>query len=85
MIFIYNTHYKFFAQSDMCLILNWKLGAGRPARGELPGFSQGFFFFPILSRMGFWFLAAVASGSLSWRLLISSNYHHFDYKDRLYI
>ncbi len=35
-----------------------------------PGFSQGFF--SILSPMEFWFLAAVASGMLSWGILISS-------------
>ncbi len=35
-----------------------------------PGFSQGFF--SILSPMEFWFLAAVASGMLSWGHLISS-------------
>ncbi len=34
-----------------------------------PGFSQGFF--SILSPMEFWFLAAVASGMLSWGILIS--------------
>ena len=36
-----------------------------------PGFSQGFF--SILSLMEFWFLAAVASGLLSWGHLISSD------------
>ncbi len=36
-----------------------------------PGFSQGFF--SILSPMEFWFLAAVASGLLSWGHLISSD------------
>ena len=36
-----------------------------------PGFSQGFF--SILSPMEFWFLAAVASGLLSWG--------HFIYSD----
>ncbi len=36
-----------------------------------PGFSQGFF--SILSPMEFWFLAAVASGLLSWGHFISSD------------
>ena len=36
-----------------------------------PDFSQGFF--SILSPMEFWFLAAVASGLLSWGHLISSD------------
>ncbi len=36
-----------------------------------PGFSQGFF--TILSLMEFWFLAAVASGLLSWGQFISSD------------
>ncbi len=36
-----------------------------------PGFSQGFF--SILSPMEFWFLAAVASGLLSWGHFISRN------------
>ncbi len=36
-------------------------GTGPPTE---PGFSQGFFY--ILSLMEFWFLAAVASGLLSW-------------------
>ncbi len=36
-----------------------------------PGFSQGFF--SVLSPMEFWFLAAVASGLLSWGHLISSD------------
>ncbi len=36
-----------------------------------PGFSQGFF--SVLSPIEFWFLAAVASGLLSWGLFISSN------------
>ncbi len=36
-----------------------------------PGFSQGFF--SILSLMEFWFLAAVASGLLSWGHFISSD------------
>ncbi len=35
-----------------------------------PGFSQGFF--SIMSPMEFWFLAAVASGMLSWGIFISS-------------
>ncbi len=35
-----------------------------------PGFSQGFF--SILSLMEFWFLAAVASGLLSWTLNFSN-------------
>ena len=37
-----------------------------------PGFSQGFF--SILSPMEFWFLAAVASGLLSWGHLITSDF-----------
>ncbi len=36
-----------------------------------PGFSKGFF--SILSPMEFWFLAAVASGLLSWGHFISSD------------
>ncbi len=36
-----------------------------------PGFSKGFF--SILSPMEFWFLAAVASGLLSWGHSISSD------------
>ncbi len=36
-----------------------------------PGFSQ--VFFSILSQMEFWFLAAVASGLLSWGHFISSD------------
>ncbi len=42
-------------------------GTGPPTE---PGFSQGFF--SILSPMEFWFLAAVASGLLSWGHFISS-------------
>ncbi len=42
-------------------------GTGPPTE---PGFSQGFF--SILSPMEFWFLAAVASGMLSWGIFISS-------------
>ncbi len=36
-----------------------------------PGFYQGFF--SVLSPMEFWFLAAVASGLLSWGHFISSD------------
>ncbi len=48
--------------------------SGRRRAGPLiePGFSQGFFF-SILSPMEFWFLAAVASGLLSWGHLFSSD------------
>ncbi len=47
-----------------------------------PGFSQGFFF-SILSQREFWFLAAVASGLLSWEHLISSDYRRFDCTDTI--
>ncbi len=43
-------------------------GTGPPTE---PGFSQSLF--SILSPMAFWFLAAVASGLLSWGHLISSD------------
>ncbi len=47
--------------------LSGRRGTGPPTE---PGFSQGFF--SILSPMEFSFLAAVASGLLSWGHLISS-------------
>ncbi len=43
-------------------------GTGPPTE---PGFSQGFF--SVLSLMEIWFLAAVASGLLSWGHFISSD------------
>ncbi len=48
--------------------LSGRRGTGPPTES---GFSQGFF--SILSPMEFWFLAAVASGLLSWGHFISSN------------
>ncbi len=47
-----------------------------------PGFSQGFFF-SILSQREFWFLAAVASGLLSWGHLISSDYRQLDFTNTI--
>ncbi len=49
------------------------VSSGQRRTGPLtePGFSQGFF--SILSLMEFWFLAALASGLLSWG--------HFIYSD----
>ncbi len=41
------------------------------------------FFFSILSQREFWFLAAVASGLLSWGHLISSDYRKFDFTDTI--
>ncbi len=48
--------------------LSGQRGTGPPNE---PGFSQGFF--SALSPMEFWFLAAVASGLLSWGHFISSD------------
>ncbi len=57
------------------------------ARGELAPrlslVSPKFFFFFILSQREFWFLAAVASGLLSWGHLISSDYRQFDFTDTI--
>ncbi len=58
----------------LCSSWNWTAvssGQRRNAPPTEPGFSQGFF--SVLSPMEFWFLAAVASGLLSWGHLISSN------------
>ncbi len=41
------------------------------------------FFFSILSQREFWFLAAVASGLLSWGHLISSDYRQLDFTDTI--
>ncbi len=62
------------AQSDFAAAWNNLLvssGQRRTGPPTEPGFSQGFF--SILSPMEFWFLAAVASGLLSWGHLISSD------------
>ncbi len=40
-------------------------------------------FFSILSQKEFWFLAAVASGLLSWGHLISSDYRQLDFTDTI--
>ncbi len=61
--------------------LSLHLSTGPPTE---PGFSQGFFFFFfILSQREFWFLAAVASGLLSWGHLISSDYRQLDFTDTI--
>ncbi len=54
-------------QLEQTTDLSGRRGTGPPTE---PGFSQGFF--SILSPMEFSFLAAVASGLLSWGHLISS-------------
>ncbi len=62
------------AQSNFaaaCNNLLVHLASGELAPPTEPGFSQGFF--SILSPMEFWFLAAVASGLLSWGHLITSD------------
>ncbi len=64
------------AQSDFAAVgieLLVSSGQRRTGPPSEPGFSQGFFFFSILSPMEFWLLAAVASGLLSWGHFISSN------------
>ncbi len=56
----------------------------RLARGELaPQLSlvSPKVFFSILPQREFWFLAAAASGLLSWGHLISSDYRRFDCTD----
>ncbi len=58
----------------LCSSWNWTaVSSGQRRNGPPtePGFSQGFFL--VLSPMEFWFLAAVASGLLSWGHFISSN------------
>ena len=66
----------------MILLHNWTLlqpgiellvssGQRRTGPPTESGFSQGFF--SILSPVEFWFLAAVASGLLSWGHFISSD------------